>query len=68
MNAREFFETVRRMREKQKLYFRTRSTQALQESKELERMVDSEIKRVDAAIQAKANPELFGQEQWKQKE
>lgn len=28
MNAREFFETVRRMREKQELYFRTRSTQA----------------------------------------
>lgn len=67
MNAREFSETVRRMREKQELYFRTRSTQVLQESKELERMVDSEIKRVDAVMQAKYNPELFGQEQWKQK-
>lgn len=46
MNAREFFDTVAKMREAQKSYFRTRSKSSLEKSKELEKKVDDEIRRV----------------------
>ena len=46
MNAREFFDTVAKMRHAQKQYFKTRSTEWLIESKELEKKVDDEIRRV----------------------
>lgn len=40
MTGEEFMTLVRRMRAKQKEYFRTRSSVALRESKQLEREVD----------------------------
>lgn len=46
MNAREFFDVVSQMREAQKSYFRTRSKSSLEKSKELEKKVDDEIRRV----------------------
>lgn len=47
MNPKEFFDKVAEMRSAQKEYFRTRSQQALSESKRLEREIDAEIKRVN---------------------
>lgn len=47
MKPKEFFDKVAEMREAQKKYFRTRSQQALSESKRLEREIDAEIKRVN---------------------
>lgn len=46
MNAREFFDVVSQMREAQKSYFRTRSKSSLEKSKELEKKVEDEIRRV----------------------
>ena len=63
MNAREFFVLVKRMRERQKEYFRYRSPYVLRECKELEAMVDGEIKRAEAVLYARMNPELFGEEE-----
>lgn len=47
MTAKEFYNLVVRMRKAQRDYFRTRSQRALLESKEYEREVDAEIKRVE---------------------
>lgn len=63
MNAREFFGLVKRMRERQKEYSRYRSPQVLRECKELEGKVDGEIKRAEAVLHARMNPELFGKEE-----
>lgn len=46
MTAKEFFNTVASMRDAQKEYFKTRSKEALVNSKMLESMVDKEISRV----------------------
>ena len=43
----EFEDLVRRMRDAQKRYFRTRSRYALAESKELEREVDKRLADLD---------------------
>lgn len=59
MNAKEFFTLVAQMRDKQKEYFRTRSTSVLQESKRLEKQVDDEIKRVNEIVENKQEPKLF---------
>lgn len=45
MNDNEFLELIARMRNRQKEYFRTRSSVALCESRALEREVDAEIDR-----------------------
>ncbi|MBQ3619382.1 MAG: hypothetical protein II939_14640 [Bacteroidales bacterium] len=45
MNAKLFYETVKRMRKAQKNYFRTRLDCYLKESKELERQVDNVIEK-----------------------
>lgn len=58
MNAREFFDLVREMREAQRSYFRTRSKDLLEKSKQLEREVDREITRVDKLLGEKTNPGL----------
>ena len=47
MNAREFFDLVSDMRQAQKDYFKTRDKEVLVKSKELEKRVDDEIKRVN---------------------
>lgn len=58
MTAKAFFDLVREMRETQKGYFLTRSTDLLSKSKELEREVDREIARVDATLREKQCPKL----------
>lgn len=57
MKAKEFFDLVSKMRDAQKQYFRTRSQSLLNQSKELERAVDAEIKRVNDIINRQ--PTLF---------
>jgi hypothetical protein len=52
MTTTELAELAKRMRDKQKEYFRTRSTAVLEESKELER-------RFDAAVSEVLDPQLF---------
>lgn len=47
MKAREFFDKVVQMRRMQKEYFKTRSSMSLQRSKQLEKEIDDEIKRVE---------------------
>lgn len=59
MDARQFFNLVSRLREAQKRYFKTRSSADLQSSKQLEKEVDEEIRRVNDIIQQKQNPKLF---------
>lgn len=59
MTAREFFDLVSDMREKQKEYFRTRSSSVLSESKTLERRVDDEIRRVKQILDEKQEQRLF---------
>lgn len=46
MTPRQFFDKVAIMRKYQQEYFRTRSKAALNQSKQLEREIDDEIKRV----------------------
>lgn len=50
MDARQFFELVRRMRAYQREYFKHKRRSDLQTSKILERKVDEEIKRVEALL------------------
>jgi len=56
MTAKEFFLLVVSMRNAQKLYFRTRDKSDLQHSKQLEKQVDDEIRRVE---RLQTEPELF---------
>lgn len=53
MNSKDFFNKVALMRRLQKEYFKTRSKSVLSECKEIERDIDTEIKRVNAIIQSK---------------
>ena len=55
MTAREFYNTVVKMRKAQRDYFRTRSLRHLNESKELEAQVDAEIKRVEEVLKKQAD-------------
>ena len=59
MTARDFFDLVSRMRDKQKEYFRSRSASVLKESKQLEKKVDEEIKRVSEIMRERKEPRLF---------
>lgn len=54
MNAKEFYNTVAKMRKAQRDYFRTRSQRSLNESKQLEKLVDAEIKRVEEVLKKQA--------------
>ena len=47
MTAKDFYDLVVDMREAQKTYFKTRSREALTESKRIEKLIDDEIKRVN---------------------
>lgn len=53
MNGKQFFDLVAALREKQKLYFRTRTKESLNESKALERQLDAEIDRVNRILKQK---------------
>lgn len=55
MTAKEFYNLVVTLRKAQRDYFRTRSQRALLESKEYEREVDAEIKRVEQIQQQQAD-------------
>ena len=57
--AYQFFRLVERMRNKQKEYFRTKSQAVLNESKQLEREVDSEIQRTNNILNNRQQPSLF---------
>ena len=59
MTAKDFFNLVSEMREKQKEYFRTRSLSVLSESKAVERRVDAEIMRVNQMMKEKQELTLF---------
>lgn len=60
MTDTEFITLVSRMRESQKLYFRTRSKDVLLQSKELEKQVDEELARIKAFMNPPAyQPSLF---------
>lgn len=50
MKPREFFDKVAQMRRMQKDYFKTRSSMALQRSRQLEKEIDDEIKRVEGIL------------------
>lgn len=52
MKPREFYELVKAVRAAQKEYFATRSREALEESKNLERQLDAEIQRVESIVAA----------------
>lgn len=54
--ARAFFDLVSEMRKAQKEYFKTRSSESLTRSKDLERQVDKEIQRVNEILQ---NPKFL---------
>lgn len=58
MKAVQFFKLVEELRKYQKEYFKTRSKEALQQSKALEKRVDDEILRVNE-IMKKKNPSFF---------
>lgn len=58
MKAVQFFKLVEELRKNQKEYFKTRSKEALQQSKALEKRVDDEILRVNE-IMKKKNPSFF---------
>lgn len=53
MNDSQFRDLVRRMRQAQREYFKTRNSGWLQLSKDLEKQVDQELKQIDN------NPALF---------
>ena len=55
MTAKEFFILVVSMLNAQKSYFRTRDKSDLQNSKQLEKQVDDEIRRVE---RLRTDPEL----------
>ena len=60
MTETEFITLVARMRESQKLYFRTHSKDVLLQSKELEKQVDEELARIKAFTNPPAyQPRLF---------
>ena len=58
MEFSAFVILVGEMREAQKAYFRTRSTEYLNKSKTLERQVDEEIRNIENAERQKREPEL----------
>lgn len=58
MNAKEFYNKVKEMREAQRNYFKYRTKQLLEQSKSLERAIDDEIKRVEKIKLDKQQPRL----------
>ena len=60
MDARQFFNLVSEMRNKQKEYFKTHTQSALKESRALEKRVDDEIARVTQVLKEKREPKLTG--------
>jgi hypothetical protein len=66
VNAKEFYDTVKAMREAQKEWFKTKSRVAIVRSKVLEKKIDQEIERVEALMNPQPNEnqlKLFDNEQ-----
>lgn len=59
MNSKQFYDTVVRMREAQKQYFKTRRARDLQRSRQIEKVIDTEIERVQRIEWERKNPTLF---------
>lgn len=59
MDARQFFTLVSRMRQAQKQYFKTRNNNDLRTSKQLEKEIDAEIKRINEILQRKRTLNCF---------
>lgn len=57
MSPRQFFDTVSKMRDAQKRYFKTRSSFDLREAKVLEKVIDDEITRVNGLTSAGTTPQ-----------
>lgn len=57
MNAKEFFDKVALMRKYQIRYFRNKRAEDLSQSRELERIVDDEIRRAKERIGEKDKPD-----------
>ena len=62
MNAKQFFVKVSKMRDAQKMYFKHRTNERLQEALQLEKEIDQEILRVNLALSPKESEELFNQQ------
>ncbi len=62
MDPRQFYEEVKKMRQLQKTYFRTRRQGDLEASKAQEKIIDKEIARVELVLAEKEEakqPKLF---------
>lgn len=62
MDPRQFYEEVKKMRQLQKTYFRTRRQGDLDASKAQEKIIDKEIARVELVLAEKEEskqPKLF---------
>lgn len=66
MNAKQFYDEVVKLRRLQQEYFRIRSSGTLRASKKQEKLIDSEIDRVERLIQKHRNTNLFDHETDKQ--
>lgn len=62
MNAKDFFVKVSRMRDAQKMYFKYRSDERLQEAFRLQEEVDKEILRTMMSLSQQELNEMFGDE------
>ena len=60
MNAKEFFDKVALMRKYQIRYFRNKRAEDLSQGRELERIVDDEIRSAKERIGERANKALEG--------
>lgn len=59
MKPKDFFDLVTLMRKSQREFFKTRSNEALRQSKALEKQVDIEIERVNNILSEQSQPRLF---------
>ena len=62
MNAKEFFVKVSRMRDAQKMYFKYRSDERLQEAFRLQEEVDNDILQEKMSLSQQELNEMFGDE------
>ena len=63
MNAKEFFVKVSRMRDAQKMYFKYRSDERLQEAFRLQQEVDNDILKEKMSLSQQELNEMFGNEE-----
>jgi len=66
MNAKQFYDEVVKLRRLQKKYFCIRSSGTLRSRKKQEKLIDSEIDRIERLIQKHHNTNLFDHETDKQ--